>query len=79
MGLWLEEWTDRDVNAFTTTAELFKIWKWWCEKGNHYVGTERSFSDELADHGFERHRRDYGRGFKGISLRPNDAPRSWEG
>jgi putative DNA primase/helicase len=57
MGLWLEEWTDRDINAFTTTVELFKVWKWWCEKGNHYVGTERSFSDDLVDHSFERERR----------------------
>ena len=79
IGLWLAEWTERDPRTFTLTAELFKNWKSWCDRGNHHVGTEQAFSDDLGDHGFERARKNYGRGFRGIVLRPNDAPGSWEG
>jgi putative DNA primase/helicase len=75
---WIDEWTERDPNSFTPTTELFKAWKLWCEERNHYVGTERSFSDDLADRGFERDRRRYGRGFKGIALRASNEPRAPE-
>ena len=75
MGLWLEEWTIRDPQAFTRTTQLFETWKHFCEKGNHYVGSERAFSEELADHGFERIKTKNGRGFKGIALRANNGPR----
>jgi phage/plasmid-associated DNA primase len=75
MGLWIETWIERDSSAFTSTVELFKVWKVWCEQGNHYLGTERSFSDELADHGFERTKLRHVRGFKGLTLRANDGPR----
>jgi putative DNA primase/helicase len=74
MGLWINEWIDRDPHAFTLTTELFKNWKIWCEQGNHFVGNELAFSNDLADQGFERARKDYGRGFKGIALRANNAP-----
>jgi putative DNA primase/helicase len=73
IGLWLEERTERDPRAFTRTAELFKDWKFWCEQGNHYVGTEQAFSNDLTDHGFERARKKYGRGFSGIALRASEA------
>ena len=42
LGLWLEAWTIRNASAFTPTAKLFETWKAWCEKGNHYVGTQQS-------------------------------------
>jgi putative DNA primase/helicase len=72
---WIEDWIVRDVYAFTTTTKLFKCWKLWCERTNNFCGTERAFSDDLEDHGFERDRRKYGRGFKGIALRGHDGPR----
>ncbi len=78
MGLFIETWIVRDGTAFTSTANLFKTWKVWCEQGNHYVGHERSFSDELADHGFERGKSQGVRGFKGLALRANDGPREWD-
>ena len=78
MGLFIETWIIRDGMAFTSTAVLFRTWKVWCEQGNHYLGTERSFSDELADHGFERTKERHVRGFKGLALRANDGPREWD-
>jgi putative DNA primase/helicase len=76
MGLWIADWIIRDVNAFTPTATLFTCWKVWCERTNNYAGTERAFSEDLVEHGFERDRKNYGRGFNGIALRANDGPRS---
>ena len=74
LGLWLEAWTIRDASAFTVGANLFEAWKVWCEKGNHYVGTQQSFSEDLIDHGFERGKLRGQRGFKGLELRANDGP-----
>jgi len=65
---WIDECVKREPLAFTTTAKLFKSWKTWCERANHYQGTEAAFADELVEKGFERHRKEFGRGFKGIML-----------
>jgi putative DNA primase/helicase len=69
---WIDEWIERDLRAFALTGDLFKSWKSWCEQRNNYIGTETAFSDELADRGFERDRKKYGRGFKGIWLRSSN-------
>ena len=74
LGLWLEAWTIRDASVFTPVAKLFETYKAWCEKGNHYVDTERAFSDDLVEHGFERAKVRHMRGFKGLALRANDGP-----
>jgi putative DNA primase/helicase len=80
IALWLEERTQRDPRAFTLTSGLFKNWKAWCEQSNHHVGTERAFSDDLAERdGIERAKKNYGRGFKGIALRAGDELASEEG
>jgi putative DNA primase/helicase len=74
MAQWIDEWIDRNPRAFTLTADLVKNWKIWCEQRNNPVGTERAFSDELADKGFENNRKKYGRGFNGIRLRISNEP-----
>ena len=76
LGLWLETWTIRNRSAFTPLAKLFETWKAWCERGNHFIGTQLAFSDDLADHGFERDKQRGQRGFKGLELRENDGPRT---
>lgn len=76
LGLWLEAWAIRSVSAFTPSAKLFETWKAWCEKGNHYVGTQQSFSEDLIDHGFKRHKQRGQRGFLGLELRSNDGPQT---
>jgi putative DNA primase/helicase len=82
IGQWLEDWAVNDVNAFETTANLFKNWMVWCAETNSYVGTEKDFVQELEEacrdwRGFKRVRKDrFGRGFNGIALcgrRGNDA------
>jgi putative DNA primase/helicase len=76
IGQWIEDWIERDPDALTLTANLFENWKVWCERGNHDVGTQLAFSNDLEDRGFKRHRNKHGRGFSGIALRAHDGPRS---
>jgi putative DNA primase/helicase len=73
---WAEVWIESNPKSeFVLTRMLFASWNHWCEQRNLPPGTERTFSDALADQlGYERARRTNGRGFKGISLKPNDGP-----
>jgi putative DNA primase/helicase len=73
---WAEEWVAVDPRVdFERTRTLFASWKAWCEERNLTPGTETAFSDTLADQlGYERERRNYGRGFKGICLKGHNGP-----
>jgi putative DNA primase/helicase len=75
IGQWCDEWLDdHDPNVFTLTRALFKCWKGWCEERNLTPGTETSFADSLKDRGYEHHRKTFGRGFKGITLKAANEP-----
>jgi phage/plasmid-associated DNA primase len=75
---WAEEWIDVDPRQdFILTRTLFASWDHWCEQRKFASGTEREFSDTLADQlGYERARRSNGRGFKGIALKAHNGPTS---
>jgi putative DNA primase/helicase len=73
----LEQWLadcvdDRDPRVFTTTRVLFTSWKTWSEQRGMRPGSEKDFVESLADKGHEQHRLNYGRGFKGLALHPDD-------
>jgi putative DNA primase/helicase len=72
LSQWLDDCTIREKRAFTTTSKLFKSWKSWAEHRNQFVGTMVGFAADLADRGFEHDRKEYGRGFNGIVLKPQD-------
>jgi putative DNA primase/helicase len=80
VGQWCDEWLDtHDPNVFTLTRALFKSWKTWCDERNLTPGTETAFADSLKDRGYDHHRRNSGRGFKGIMLKSMNAPSmEWE-
>jgi phage/plasmid-associated DNA primase len=69
---WLDDCVDRsDPRAFTTTRVLYTSRKIWCEARGLSPGTEKAFSEELADNkGFEWERRKTGRGFVGVNSMP---------
>jgi putative DNA primase/helicase len=73
IGQWADESIVADPHAFTLTRTLFKSWKTFCDERNLTPGTETSFSDSLAEKGYERVRKNFGRGFRGIALRANNA------
>jgi putative DNA primase/helicase len=75
----LAQWAEVAVVSrpgnFILTDVLFASWKRYCEKLNLSPGQKNAFSDALADHlHYERDRRDYGRGFKDITLKELDQP-----
>jgi putative DNA primase/helicase len=75
---WADEWLAKDPMAFTTSKSLFASWKHWCEERNFSPGTERGLTEALQDHGYEPQRKKFGRGFKGITLKANNAPNPHE-
>jgi putative DNA primase/helicase len=75
----LAQWAEQAIvpapGAFILTDVLFKSWKAYCLEGNHSPGTKTAFSDALAEHlHYERERRNYGRGFKDITLKTPEQP-----
>jgi putative DNA primase/helicase len=74
LGQWLEDCVNQDAGifGFELTSVLFTSWKAWCERQNLKPGSEKTFAEALRDKGFEKHRRDHGRGFVGITLKGND-------
>jgi putative DNA primase/helicase len=74
IGQWIEDRINPEAGpqSFTLSSLLFASWKGWCEQRNLKPGTEKLFAEALKDKGFQKDRRDYGRGFKGIALMGND-------
>jgi putative DNA primase/helicase len=73
LGEWLEARTTVQRGVFTLTNHLFGNWKDWYKPRNLDAGTETAFADSLKergqDLGFEKKRRQHGRGFLGIRLK----------
>jgi hypothetical protein len=71
---WIEDCINPEAGpqSFALSSLLFASWKGWCEQRNLKPGTEKLFAEALKDKGFQKDRRDYGRGFKGIALMGND-------
>jgi putative DNA primase/helicase len=69
---WLDDCTEHGGQfAFSRTTELFASWKAWCETGNIKAGSEKAFSEALADRGFVKDRNSAGqRGFKRLVINP---------
>ena len=67
---WLDECTaDGGLVAFTSTKELFASWKTWAEERNLKPGSEKSFSEMLANN-FPKKRNSVGQwGFAPLSLK----------
>src|SRR5262249_53225883 len=74
MGQWIEDRCDIGVAAPGTkefwdrTSDLFASWSECCRDAGEDPGSERAFSGELEKRGFEKVRKNNGRGFKGIRL-----------
>jgi len=72
---WAEVAVVSSPGNFILTDVLLASWTRYCEKANIKPGTKTAFSDALADHlHYERDRRNYGRGFKDITLKDLEQP-----
>jgi putative DNA primase/helicase len=67
---WLRECVETYPDAFVKTAELFASWRTWAERRNLAAGTVTAFAESLTDKGCQKKNMTYGRGFKGIMLKP---------
>jgi phage/plasmid-associated DNA primase len=74
LAQWADEAIERVLDGFVLTRVLFKSWRLWCDERNLAVGTATAFSDSLAERGYIRARKEYGRGFKEIALRASNEP-----
>jgi putative DNA primase/helicase len=74
LGQWLEECTVSDANAFSRTQALFASWKAWTEERKLHTGSERTFSQALAERDFKKTQdaRTRQNGFRGLRIRDPD-------
>jgi putative DNA primase/helicase len=69
MAAWIEEAGDRDPNAWENSNALFASWSAWATKAGEYVGSQKRFLGLLEAKGLEFHRKEHGRGFRGLRLK----------
>ena len=71
IGQFLADETADDPDGFATTSSLHQRFRQWCDtQGLHNSGTVRTLQKEIASRGYRDARRNYGRGFIGLSLNP---------
>lgn len=67
---WLEEWFVKDVDGWTSSADLMASWKMWAERSGEYVGSKMDLADSLEARQFVSKRGTGGtRGFRGLRLK----------
>ncbi|MQA92687.1 MAG: hypothetical protein GEU90_21100 [Gemmatimonas sp.] len=78
-ALWLEECcTTDDPNAWEAVGILFASWKRWTERVGEFTGTQKRFSQNLKDRGFEDHRTGSVRGYRRLRITAVPEDRRWE-
>jgi putative DNA primase/helicase len=68
LSTWIEECCNRDIDAWTTSTELFGSWKAWAESNGEFVGSPKRFAQNLEARSFQPVRKMRGRGFQGLSI-----------
>ena len=68
--LWVDEVCVQGEQYWTLTNQLFASWQDWAERRGEYVIPSRRFVQRLEALGFERHRPNQVRGFRGLGLTP---------
>jgi putative DNA primase/helicase len=70
IAAWLEDCCERSADKFTTSSCLFKSWSDWATANGEHVGSTKRFVAALEARGFKPGRRNFGRGFEDIKLKP---------
>ena len=68
--IWVDEVCLQGKQYWTSTDELFASWQDWAQTRGEYVIPSRRFVQRLEALGFERHRLNQARGFRGLRLTP---------
>ncbi len=69
----LEERCVETPGAWTATGDLYAAYSRWCESSAERPMGRRSFAEAMARGGFEAERRNAGRGWNGVELKPEFA------
>jgi putative DNA primase/helicase len=72
LGRWISECCERNVNAWTSSSDLFYSWKNWAEENNEYVGSQTKFSIDMQEAGYKHRRLSTGAKFSGLRLLPRE-------
>jgi len=70
IAAWIDDCAERDPNAWESSNGLFASWMTWANKTGEYVGSQTRFVQALETRGLTFNRRNKGRGFLGLRLRP---------
>jgi len=74
VSAWADECCATDGEAFELTAELYTSWVRWAATAGEPAGNRKRFADALGARGMQAHRRNDGRGFRGLRLKPRHDP-----
>jgi putative DNA primase/helicase len=74
LAAWIDDKCERDPQAWVSREELFRSWSLWATGAGEFVGSSRRFLSSLENRGFEDHRQNNRRGFRGLRLRPTLGP-----
>jgi len=82
IAAWIDERCERDVIAWSGTSALFASWASWATKAGENPGSQKKFSQKLAERPndkFRKHDLKTGKGFDGLRILPlDDAAGAWE-
>ncbi len=70
LGIWLKECCDTDKSFSDSGGKLFSSWCQWAARAGEFPGSQKRFSQNLSNRGFEKDRSSAGTFFKGIFVRP---------
>jgi putative DNA primase/helicase len=69
IAAWIEDCCEC-ADEFSTNACLFRSWNDWATANGEHIGSTKRFVAALEARGFRAGRRNYGRGFEDLKLRP---------
>lgn len=69
INLWLEEYCEKNPNAWERSSVLFESWKQYAEQCGEPAGSRKRFVQMLEAKGFPSNRTNKGRGVPGLRLR----------
>jgi putative DNA primase/helicase len=68
IAAWIDERCERDPNAWSGSSALFASWSDWAAKAGEGLGSQRKFSQKLAERHFLKEKKETGMSFCGLRV-----------
>jgi putative DNA primase/helicase len=72
IAAWIDDRCERDGNAWAGASALFASWAAWATKAGEALGSQKKFSQKLAERRFPNHNTAAARGFNGLRILPQE-------